>query len=126
MKDEQGKVTAMILYQNGRTQKAPRIKETATERQAIDLSPEIKRRYVGTYQLHPGFDLVISLEGEQMMAQATNQPKAAMYPESETSFFLRAVDAQIEFIKDEKGNVTQLILHQGGHDMKATRQETKP
>jgi hypothetical protein len=36
-------------------------------------------------------------------------------------FFLKVVDAQIEFGKDATGAVTQLVLHQGGHDQKAPR-----
>ncbi len=31
-------------------------------------------------------------------------------------FFLKVVDAQVEFFKDDKGNVTHLVLHQGGHE----------
>jgi hypothetical protein len=61
------------------------------------------------------------LEGEQLMTQATNQPKFPIFPESETKFFLKVVDAQIEFVFDAKGEVTSLILHQGGRDQVAKR-----
>jgi hypothetical protein len=44
-----------------------------------------------------------------------------IFPESETMFFLKVVDAQIEFVKDAGGAVTALILHQGGRDQKAPR-----
>jgi len=36
-------------------------------------------------------------------------------------FFLKVVDAQIEFFKDTGGAVTHLVLHQGGRDQKAPR-----
>jgi Tfp pilus assembly protein PilF len=36
-------------------------------------------------------------------------------------FFLKVVDAQIEFVKDASGAVTALVLHQGGRDQKAPR-----
>jgi hypothetical protein len=55
------------------------------------------------------------------MAQATNQPKFPLFAESETMFFLKLVDAQVEFFKDDKGNVTHLVLHQGGHDGTGTK-----
>ena len=44
-----------------------------------------------------------------------------MFAESGTKFFLRVVDAQVEFFRNDKGLVTHLVLHQGGRDMKAPR-----
>ncbi len=55
------------------------------------------------------------------MEQATNQPKFPIFAESPTEFFLKVVDAQIEFVKNDKGEVTQLILHQGGRDIKGVK-----
>ncbi len=40
----------------------------------------------------------------------------AVYPESETGFFYKAVDAQVTFVKDACRQVTGLIVHQGGRD----------
>lgn len=37
-----------------------------------------------------------------------------MFAESEERFFLKVVDAQVTFTKDESGVVTGLILHQNG------------
>ena len=39
------------------------------------------------------------------------QPQVELIPESETKFFVREVDAQVTFVKDEKGQVTHLILN---------------
>jgi len=92
-----------------------------SERKEISVSPKILAEYAGTYQLAPAFDLVITVEGEKLMSQATGQPKVQLFAESETKFFLKVVDAQIEFFRDNKGAVTHLMLHQGGRDMKAPR-----
>jgi hypothetical protein len=119
-KDDQGKVIHLVLHQNGRDQKAVRKSDTVLARKEIAVSPAILATYVGTYELKPGFDLVITLEGSQLMAQATGQPKFPLFAESETTFFLKVVDAQVEFGKDEKG-VTYLVLHQGAAHPKGTR-----
>jgi len=119
-KDDQGKVTHLVLHQNGRDQKAVRKSDTVLVRNEIAVSPAILATYVGTYELKPGFDLTITLEGSQLMAQATGQPKFPLFAESETSFFLKVVDAQVEFAKDEKG-VTYLVLHQGAAHPKGIR-----
>jgi len=44
-----------------------------------------------------------------------------IFADSETMFFPKVVDAEIEFVKNEKGQVTHLVLHQGGRDTKALR-----
>jgi hypothetical protein len=41
--------------------------------------------------------------------------------ETETKFFSKVMDAQIEFLKDEKGAVTHLMLYQRAAAMKAPR-----
>jgi hypothetical protein len=49
------------------------------------------------------------------MAHATGQTKFPLFAESETKFFLKVVDAQVEFIRDPTTHaVTKLILYQNG------------
>jgi CubicO group peptidase (beta-lactamase class C family) len=91
------------------------------DRKEVALPPAVLGRYPGTYEIAPGFSLVVTLEGNQLMAQATGQPKFPLFAQSESSFFLKVVDAQVDFVADDKGTVTHLILHQGGRDMKAPR-----
>ena len=92
-----------------------------SERKAIAAPKEVLARYVGTYQLTPAFSIAVTLEGDQLMAQATNQPKFPLFPESETRFFLKVVDAQVEFSKDDKGEFAYLTLHQGGRQVKGSK-----
>jgi hypothetical protein len=91
------------------------------ERTEIKVDPAILARYVGTYQLAPNFSVTFTLEGDQLMTQATNQPKFPVYPESQRRFFLKVVDAEAEFFTDDKEQVSYVILHQGGADHKGIR-----
>ena len=120
-RDEKGDVAWLVLHQNGRDMKAPRISSKVVEKKEVAVSPEILARYVGTYELRPGFDMVITLEGSQLISQATGQGKIPLFAESETKFFPKVIDAQIEFFKDDKGAVTYLVLHQGPAEIKARR-----
>ncbi len=123
-KNTQGDVTDLILHQNGRDQKAPRTSKTVDmppERKAITLPVEVLKQYVGTYELSPGADVEMTLEGDQLMTQITGQPKFPLFPETETRFFLKVVDAEVEFMKDASGKVTHIVLHQNGQDHTATR-----
>ncbi|HZI00076.1 MAG TPA: DUF3471 domain-containing protein, partial [Flavisolibacter sp.] len=83
-------------------------------RQQITLSADALKQFVGEYQLAPTFTITVRLNGNQLKAQATNQPEFELYPEKENVFFLKVVEAKVEFVKDEKGDVTELILHQNG------------
>jgi len=79
----------------------------------IHVDPKILDAYVGKYKLGREAVLTITKEGDQLMAQVTGQPKIALFPESETTFFPKVVDLTIRFEKDATGKVTNLILHQG-------------
>jgi len=87
--------------------------EIPRERVAIKVDPKIYDAYVGQYEIGPNFILTITREGDHLMGQPGGQAKAELFPESETKFFLKVVDAQVTFVKDDKGQVTDLILHQG-------------
>jgi hypothetical protein len=92
-----------------------------SERKEITVAPSILANYAGTYELAPDFSIVMTVENGQLMTQATGQSKFPMFAESGTKFFLKVVDAEVEFVRDEKGVVTYLVLHQGGRDAKAMK-----
>jgi hypothetical protein len=51
------------------------------------------------------------------MAQMPGQPKVPIFPESDTKFFLKVVDAQIEFVKDASGKINGAVLTQGSQTL---------
>ncbi len=55
------------------------------------------------------------------MSQATGQGKIELFAETETKFFLKVVEAQIEFVKDDSGQLRKLILLQGGRPTEAKK-----
>src|SRR5262249_25094601 len=95
--------------------------QAPTSHKEITVPRATLASYVGTYQIAPTFAIEITLEGDQLFEQATNQPKFPLFPESAAQFFLKIVDAQIEFQKDSAGAVTGLILHQAGRNLPGTR-----
>jgi len=88
----------------------------------VDVDAKTLSSYVGSYALTPKFILVVTMDDGHLEAQATGQSKFTLDAESSTVFFPEAFDAKIEFVKDEAGRVIGLVLHQGGHDVKATKQ----
>jgi hypothetical protein len=98
-------------------------KPFAVERESISVAPEVLKQYAGTYQIQEGFDLVITLEEGQLMSQATGQAKFALHAASETRFFVKEFPAELEFGAIEQDQAGQVILYQGGQEIKAPRIE---
>jgi hypothetical protein len=55
------------------------------------------------------------------MTQAAGQPKFPVYAESDTKFFPKAFDAELEFVRGDKGTVDRVILQQGANDITGKR-----
>jgi len=87
------------------------------EHKEVAINNTLYNQYTGTYQLFPGFTLTVTNEKNTLMVQATGQKKFEVYPESETNFFYKIVDAQITFDNPVNGKCSKLILHQNGSDM---------
>jgi serine-type D-Ala-D-Ala carboxypeptidase/endopeptidase len=85
------------------------------------VSTKLLDGYVGHYELAPTFIITITRDGDQLYAQATNQPRAALYANSDREFFYKVVDAQISFQTDTQGQAIGLVLHQNGRDQSAKR-----
>ena len=74
--------------------------ETVTlqsERKEITLDPKGMSRYVGAYQMGPGTNMVITMDGNRLSSKLGNQNPVPVFAESETMFFAKVVDAQLEF-----------------------------
>jgi CubicO group peptidase (beta-lactamase class C family) len=81
----------------------------------VDL--KVLDTYLGSYELSPGFILTVSRDGRQMEAQATGQPKFQIFPQSENVFYLKVVEAQLTFNRNESGKVISVTLLQGGQEI---------
>jgi hypothetical protein len=116
-----GRVTHVVLFQNNAERKATRTSDTVRQRKEITLPVAALDRYVGTYELHPGFDLAITRAGSQLILQATGQDPDPIYAEAEARFFSKVVDATIEFEGPANSQATHLVLKQGAFNGKAAR-----
>jgi CubicO group peptidase (beta-lactamase class C family) len=95
---------------------APRGYRPPVARTEITIAESVLRSYVGEYQRSPQFSITITLEDGRLQAQPTGQSKATLFAEAQDKFFLRVADAQVSFIRASSGEVSGLVLHQGGRD----------
>jgi hypothetical protein len=73
--------------------------------------------YVGQYEVAKDFVLTITNENGKLMGQPTGDAKAEFKAEETAdTFFSSDVNARLKFAKNEKGEVTGVIVSLGGKD----------
>ena len=87
-----------------------------SERKEITLPVMTLSKYVGTYEVAPGVKMLIRLVGDRLTTQLTGQPQFPIFAESDTKFFLKPVDAKVEFFTDAGGAVTHAVMYQNGRE----------
>jgi CubicO group peptidase (beta-lactamase class C family) len=112
--DPQGKVVAVVLHQNGKDQRAPRLEGDPVVPKAIVLDAAVLERYVGRYQLAPGAAITITRQEGRLFAQPTGQAAQEIFASSEREFFLKVINAQLRFEVDATGRATALVLLPSG------------
>ncbi|HEU5174029.1 MAG TPA: serine hydrolase [Gemmatimonadaceae bacterium] len=90
-------------------------------RTAIEVSAEVLERLVGKYALTSQITLTVTREGDALYVQPSGQPKFRLWASARDRFFLREVDAQLEFEFDAAGQATAVTLVQHGARRRAVR-----
>lgn len=87
----------------------------------ITLSNEQLTKLVGTYEIREGFELKISIDNGKLFVQPTGQAIIPLFAENELLFYAKVNDAQIQFEKNKKGEITHLYLIQNDNKTKAEK-----
>ncbi len=88
----------------------------------VSIDPKLLDRYVGTYKGVP-LSFTVTKESDRLFVQATGQPKVEIYPYSDNQFFLKVVEATVEFSPLDAPHAAELILNQNGARIVAKRAE---
>jgi CubicO group peptidase (beta-lactamase class C family) len=113
-RNEKGDVDKVTLQGREDKQVWTKTSKPLPSRKEVSVDEAVLALYIGEYELQKGLVLTITKEGNRLFVQATGQPKNELFATAPTQFFLKTIDAEIEFIKDASGKVSRLILNQGG------------
>ena len=93
------------------------------EKKSIAVSAEILNNYTGTYEVKPNVNLTIGLDNtNQLYLLAPGQTKKVeLFAETQNHFFVKIVDAEITFNKNETNNVISLTMNQSGRKIIAKK-----
>jgi CubicO group peptidase (beta-lactamase class C family) len=90
----------------------------------ISIDPKLLDAYVGDYRVEPGLILSVMREGNQLMAQATDQPKILVFPSSDRNFFAKVANVELTFDSaTESSKAMGVALRQDDEDTYGTRLE---
>lgn len=120
-RDAAGKIILATFDDRGDVTDWKKSDKPLEEKKVMVVDEALLEKYVGEYEIQPGFSIAFTREGASLFAQATGQPKFEIFAETETKFFLKVVDAQVEFIADEDGTVNKMVLYQGGQKIEGKR-----
>jgi pimeloyl-ACP methyl ester carboxylesterase len=80
------------------------------ERKQVELSQNQLSVYVGQYQVRNRV-ATVSLKDSRLLVEVPGDPYYWLFAASDTRFFLRTDETEIEFQKDAAGKVTEMVVH---------------
>lgn len=87
----------------------------------IKVDEKVLETYVGEYEITPEMSFSVTKEKDRIFVQAPGQDKFEIFADTKNKFFTKVNDAQFEFVKDDSGKVTKVILNQGGREADAKK-----
>jgi CubicO group peptidase (beta-lactamase class C family) len=90
-------------------------------RKEVRVDPKIFDSYTGRYEIDSQEAVIISREGDKLFFQLPDQSRSELFPQSDTTFFLKTRDILITFVKDEKGQVTGMEAEVRGQRRRARK-----
>jgi CubicO group peptidase (beta-lactamase class C family) len=93
----------------------------ASTRTAITVPIATLESYCGVYEVRPGMQITFRLVDGAFTAQPTGEEPRPAFAESETKFFFKGVSTEVEFVRDEGGRVSHLVMKRGARSRKASR-----
>lgn len=121
VKNSAGQIEKMAFKSRSADESMIKTNKPISVNTEIDVAENILESYVGEYEIAPTFKLTITKEQSKLFAQATGQGKNELFATTKSKFFLKMVDAQVEFFKDDTGKVSKLVLYQGGQKIEGKK-----
>jgi hypothetical protein len=85
------------------------------------LPPSVLSPYVGVYELDPQLELDVTMRDGVLFVKSTGGATVRLWAESDRDFFLTEIDAELTFVRDARGAVTGVVVHQFGRDRLARK-----
>ena len=123
-RNTEGKVIGIIAaLPSGKTGRAFKTDEKPVERKEVKLDDKTLQKYAGIYEISPGFVLDFSVKDNSLWVIAPGEPILQVFAEGDHKFFLKDVDAHLEF-KEFENKIIEVKVHLGDETHIASKKES--
>lgn len=91
----------------------------------IAIPPAALDKFVGEYAFSPTVGAFVTRAGDHLTFRLASQASAQLFAEAPTRFFMKTVNAQIEFVLSPSGEVTSLDFIQAGVRQRAVKRAVR-
>ncbi len=82
----------------------------------VTVKDAILAKYVGKYEVSPGFTLTITKYGSQLKVRPTGRKEGPIFPKSQNDFYIKGSEVELTFNINKAGEVESLTVHPDGGD----------
>jgi D-alanyl-D-alanine carboxypeptidase len=87
----------------------------------VPEAPKVLAKYVGFYEVSPFAVAKVDVRGSGLVSHIAGQPDLPLYPEGGGKFFARTADIELTFQAGADGQVSGVVIKQGGQQPLAKR-----
>lgn len=120
-RNKNGGVSALITKKLEGIEVWQKTNKSLPDSNGIKVDARILETYVGDYEIPSVLRLSVSRVKDRLFMRAAGQEQFEIFADLVHKFFTKINDAEFEFVKDETGKVTKVILNQGGRTAEAKR-----
>lgn len=122
-RNKDGQVVGIIAYlPSGKTGRAFKTDEKIVVRKEVKLDDKTLQKYVGIYEISPGFALDFSVKNNSLWVIAPGESILQVFAEGDHKFFLKDVDAYLEF-KEQEDKIMEVKVNLGNETHIAYRKQ---
>ena len=85
------------------------------------MAPDRLATYVGRYRLLPDRVVTVNRQEDRLTIDFPGRTRFSLLPWAEEKFFLKVMDLELTFARDEKGRVSTLEIDYEGQKMEAKK-----
>jgi hypothetical protein len=85
----------------------------APERKPVSINPQLIDSFLGKYEFGPNAIATVTREGDILKWRGGNRLPVTLVPLSDTRFFAKETDSEMTFTKNDKGQITDVVLKLG-------------
>jgi len=91
------------------------------ERVAVPVPRRIFEEVAGTYLWPSGDEVVVTIEGDALIARVGNEPRVRIWATSDSTFFTEDTGTNVRVERDSAGRVAALVVSQPNAEIRVPR-----